>query len=136
MADPQIRAIIKGLERLTERIVTKITLDVTANLIETTPVDTGWARGNWVPAIGAAFEADLAGITPTPQDAATAAAGQQNAIAGIVAGYKLSRGAVFVSNNVPYILRLNDGSSTQAPSGFVQRAIKKAVTQDIKGLAT
>ncbi len=136
MADPQIRAIVKGLERLTERIVTKITLDITANLIETTPVDTGWARANWVPAIGMPLEANLDGIIPTSQDAASAASEQQAAIAGIVTGYKLSMGAVFVSNNVPYIVRLNEGSSAQAPSAFVQRAIEKAVTQDIKGLAT
>ena len=136
MADPQIRAIVKGLEKLTERVVTKITLDITANLIETTPVDTGWARANWVPAIGTPFEANLDEIVPTPQDAASAALGQQAAIAGIVIVYKLSMGAVFIANNVPYILRLNEGSSAQAPSAFVQRAIEKAVTQDIKGLAT
>lgn len=136
MADPQIRAIVRGLERLTERIVTKITLDVTANLVETTPVDTGWARANWVPAIGRPFSVDLSGVTPTAQNAAAAGSQQQAALAGVATGYKLSMGKVFVSNNVPYILGLNDGNSAQAPSGFVQRAIQKAVTQDIMGLAT
>jgi len=136
MANPQVRAIVRAVERLTERIITKITLDITANLIEATPVDTGWARANWVPAIGRPFEADLEGITPTPQDAASAGAQQQVALVSLATGYKLNRGKVFISNNVPYILGLNEGTSRQAPSGFVQRAIKKAVTQDIGGLAT
>lgn len=135
MADPQIRAIVQGMELLTERIVVKITLDVVANLIETTPVDTGWARANWVPAIGAPFKEDLSRVRP---DAASAgqASGKQQAAVGAMASYKLVRGSVFVSNNVPYINRLNAGSSQQAPAAFVQRAIEKAVTRDILGLAT
>mgnify|MGYP000125552930 CR=1 FL=1 len=131
--DTQIRAIVRGLERVTEHVVTKITLDVTANLVETTPVDTGWARANWVPAIGAPVIQDLRGVPTTAQNVASMTGEQQQALVGIVTDYRLSRGAVFVSNNVPYVPRLNDGSSTQAPSGFVQRAVQKAVTQDIRG---
>ena len=136
MADPQIRSIVRALEGLTETVITKITLDVTANLVETTPVDIGWARANWVPAIGRPFEVDLRNVRATDQNVTAAQAQQQSGITGVVGGYKLARGKVFVSNNVPYIRRLNDGSSKQAPSGFVQRAVKKAVTLDIRGLAT
>lgn len=131
--DTQIRAIVRGLERVTERVVTKITLDVTANLVETTPVDIGWARANWVPAIGAPVVQDRGDVPATAQNVASMAGEQQRALAGIVTDYRLGRGAVFVANNVHYILRLNDGSSTQAPAGFVQRAVQKAVTQDIRG---
>lgn len=134
--DPQIKAIVRGLERLAERVIIKITLDVTANLIETTPVDTGWARANWVPAIGSKFEADLSKVKATVAGATAAAATQQGAIAAVAVGYKLAMGRVFISNNVPYINRLNDGWSNQAPKAFVQRAIVKAITRDIKGLAT
>ena len=69
MADAQVRAVIRSLERLSERVITKITLDVTANLIESTPVDTGWARANWVPQIGAPFIINLNAIQPSPQAA-------------------------------------------------------------------
>lgn len=133
MVDTQVRAVVQALTRVTERAIVKITLDVTANLVETTPVDTGWARANWVPAIGTPFIRDLGEVSATGQNAAAAAATQQGALGGIVAGYKLARGKVFVSNNVPYITRLNDGSSKKAPAGFVQRAIAKAVTQDFRG---
>jgi len=134
MADPQVRAIVRGLTQLTERAIKKITLDVTANLIGTTPVDTGWARANWVPSIGLPVEEDLSQASPTEQSASAAGARQQGALAGVAASYKLRMGSVFISNNVPYIVRLNEGSSSQAPAAFVQAAINKAVTQDIRGL--
>lgn len=131
--NPQIRAIIRGLERLGERVVTKVTLDVAANLIESTPVDTGWARANWVPSIGAPFGG---GGSAVPGDVAGAQGAQQAATIGVATTYRLPMGRVFVSNNVPYITQLNDGSSKKEPAGFVQRAIRKAVTQDITGLST
>lgn len=131
--DPQIRAVVQGIEKVVERVVTKITLDVTANLIEMTPVDTGWARANWVPAIGTPIQQDLSAVPATVSNAQSRAGEQQRAMADVVTGYRLVRGRVFVSNNVPYITRLNDGHSRKAPAGFVQMAIQKAVTQDIRG---
>lgn len=133
MADRQVRAIVRGLDRFTARVVTKLTLDVTANLIGTTPVDTGWARANWLPSVGQPVRKDLPSTRPDDgQAVAGAVSEQQGALAALV-GYTLEKGRVFVTNNVPYILSLNDGSSSKAPTGFVQQAIAKAVTQDIKG---
>lgn len=128
----QVRAIVKELRNVTARLITKITLDLDANLRESTPIDTGWARANWVPAIGTPHLENLEGIDPKSVDVSAA---QQKAANGKarVLGYKLVKGKVFVTNNVPYISRLNAGSSKQAPAGFVQRAIAKAVTVDIKG---
>ncbi len=42
-------------------------------------------------------------------------------IAGHTAGKE-----IFISNNVPYIGRLNNGHSAQAPSGFVEMAVRRA----------
>jgi hypothetical protein len=127
----QVQVIIKGLDDLTERVVKKITLDVTANLIETTPVKTGWAKANWVPAIGVRYRGPSGDLMPVSSAEGT----QQSAIANVALTYKASRGATFVSNGVFYILELNSGSSKQAPAGFVQRAIHKAITRDIRGLS-
>lgn len=129
----QIEMIMRGLERAGERVLKKLALDVTANLIESTPVDTGWARANWVPSIGVKIET-TAPAAPEGSDVAAASARQGAGKAEIVTGYFLRRGKIHISNNVPYIIRLNEGSSQQAPAGFVQAAIRKAVTQDIKGL--
>ena len=121
------------LERFVEQIMVKITLDLTANLIQTTPVDTGWARANWIPEIG------LRDIEPAPQPASGGSAGaagaQALAVSTVIAQYKFPE-KIQVGNGVPYIGVLNDGHSAQAPSGFVQRAINKTLTSDLQGLAT
>ena len=130
MADRQLRFIIRALEKVAERAVAKITLDATANLIEATPVNTGWARANWVPSIGEPVD------EPSGSQEDVNSSDQENGIAKVATGYKLAMGKVFISNNVPYIGALNDGHSQQAPSGFVQIAIAKAVTVDILGLGT
>lgn len=135
MADNQVVAIVKALDQFAERIVTKITLDITANLIEQTPIDTGWARANWVPSIGQDRIVSLQNIVnPSPTDVAGAKASQSEGIASVATGFKLADKAVFISNNVPYIVRLNEGSSKQAPAGFVTSAIQKAVTKDIRNI--
>ena len=121
----RIEQVIGALEDFTEDLIKKIALDVTANLIETTPIDTGWARSNWVPQIGAPF------LDPVGSPAAIDPSQQEQGQAAIL-GYEIEVGAVFITNNVPYIVRLNEGSSAQAPSGFVQLAIEKAVTEDIR----
>jgi len=108
-------------------------LDIVANLQRSpgqggTPVDTGWARANWIPVLGQPSRRPAP--QPTNQDVSAAAAalsGQQEAaIAGIALSYTLAKGAVTIANNVPYIVALNEGSSKQAPRGFVQSAIKEA----------
>jgi hypothetical protein len=125
----QIRAITSQLKLLASRVVAKISLDVTANLIESTPRDTGWAANNWIPAIGSPVE-EPAGS----RDAVSGAA--QSAGQAALLGYRIELGRVFIANNVPYILPLNDGHSQQAPAGFIEEAIIKGTTIDIRGLET
>ena len=134
MADPQVAQILRELEQLAERTIKKITLDVTANLIESTPVDTGWARANWIPSVTKSVsETDG---TREQAEAGSISTGKQLSGQAEVVGYRLARGQVFVTNNVPYILRLNDGSSSKAPAGFVEAAVQKAVLRDVLGLAS
>ena len=115
MPDRQAILIVSDLKRTVGDAVKKLTLDVTANLIETTPVDTGHARANWVPSIG----------QPSRSEQASAAA-QVSGQAAVATAREIAQ-PVYVSNNVPYITRLNEGSSTQAPAGFIQRAIRRAI---------
>lgn len=128
-----VRGVIRNLKGVTEKVITKLGLDITANLIETTPVDTGWARANWVPSVGAPA-LDGSGVSKAGRGLISGASSSQMAAQASLAtsGYKLSQGRLFISNGVPYIELLNSGSSKQAPRGFVQRAIQKAVTKDIK----
>lgn len=124
----QVDDIMAELTRAVEDVVVRLSTNTTAELIERTPVDTGWARANWVPAIGQPFDENQEAISRAAREAAVPSQGarQETATAGLLR-YRLRRGSVFISNNVPYIVALNEGSSDQAPAGFVQDAIQAGV---------
>jgi hypothetical protein len=103
--------VIASLKRHTAEQVVALAINVQAELIEATPVDTGFAASNWPITTGAPASGTVgiggAGAPP--------------------AGYKLDDGSVYVTNNAQYIQVLNGGSSTQAPAGFVEQAIARGV---------
>lgn len=130
----QIIGLVSEIEEFTSGVVKKITLDVTANLEETTPVDTGWARANWVPSVGTAYDENLESQSGANRaDFVNGAESRKQKGRAEVAAYSLEMGPCFISNNVPYIGKLNEGTSKQAPRAFVQAGIEKAVKQDIRG---
>lgn len=102
-----------------------------------TPVDTGRARGNWVVSIGV----PRYGEPNTPPAARgrgrerRTAAGNQSANKALkdgrstVLGYKLGKGGIFITNSVPYIGLLENGSSAQAPNGMTAAALSAAARQ-------
>lgn len=105
----------------------RLALDVHGELLATTPVDTGWARTNWVPRVGAPFE----GTAGTRLDAENGQLDRSPMRAGVAAVRAFDAGQVesdiHVTNNVPYIESLNAGTSAQAPPAFVQGAIVRAI---------
>ena len=82
-----------------------------------TPVDTGHARANWVPSVGDPHSGVVDG------DAA-----HDTGVAAVL-GYNLGDGPAWIANNVPYILRLNDGWSKQQGAFFVERAIAETLLE-------
>lgn len=129
-ATPQITLVMKSLEGFTENLIKKMAFDVVANLRKAgveggTPVDTGWARANWIPSVGGEPAITPSGAKESVQ---TAEASLQAGL-GSLLSYKLIFGSVFITNNVPYIIKLNDPPqhSQQARPGFVQAAITAAV---------
>lgn len=122
-----------------ETVMKKLTLDVAANLKAApseggTPVDTGNARAQWTPQIGRPYRTE--GLPTGGEDVSSfvnsANTRSDQGSASVATKYKLSKGSIFVSNNAPYILRLNEGYSKQAPSLFIQTAINKAVNTKYK----
>lgn len=123
----QIAVISSALTQVAEGVIKKLALDIVANLVRDpgeggTPVDTGWARANWIPQIGKPADAAVG-----DNESVGVAQAAQSQGEGQLAFYRLNSGSVYITNNVPYIMRLNDGYSKQAPSGFVQAAIIEAV---------
>lgn len=108
------------------------------SLIQTTPVDTGMAMSNWPVSLNAP-EPDMQGaFVPSPRgrmlagEWTRAVEPEQTRGANILPAQEQRNVAlescqpgdvVFIANNLPYIQRLNEGSSTQAPAGFVDAAV-------------
>jgi len=85
-----------------------------------TPVDTGHARANWQATIGAETTEVLDEEDPS---GATAMANARAVLEG-----RQTEQTIHITNNVKYVPRLNEGSSAQAPAGFVQTAVNTAVS--------
>ncbi len=110
---------VKVEDKLRDAVI-DAALILQGQLIQRTPVDTGRAKSNWFVDIG-------------KPDTKQVEAGYANVSEGAVRieGYQLSTTA-FISNNLPYIKPLNQGSSQQAPAGFVEGSIqytKRAVKE-------
>ena len=112
------------------KVIRRLELVTYQALTSATPVDTGFARASLTPAVGSpivdAFE------RPSDEDAARSEAaavlGTNRAKAlEIAATYTLRQGRVFLTYRAPYVVFLNEGSSSQAPKKFVERAIASAV---------
>ncbi len=93
-----------------------------------TPVATGWARAGWLPSLGQSATGDALVGKASAADASRAAARQQAAIASLLSqGAGRPTDSVFVSNDRPYIRKLNDGHSKQTAAGFFERCVEEAV---------
>lgn len=123
----RIRAIADGVEDTTNKGMRRTVLTVASAVALQTPVDTGRARANWQTHIGAAPTGEVTGY-PKGKYGSTGAAAAGQAVAAAqaaMAGYgpEASGKDVYISNNLPYIGRLNEGHSEQAPAGFVEAAV-------------
>ena len=105
--------------------VNKEAREISANLLvgltRITPLDTGSARGNW-----------FAGINNPNRDIdlmrkAFAAISDGLAVFSMTKQIAKQYPTIIISNNLPYIERLNAGYSEQAPIKFVEKEIDAAV---------
>lgn len=104
-------------------MVRRVALAVDTAVVLATPVRTGRARANWQVGLGSAPVGTLAAPS-SPGAGASEALGRGQATIG---EYQGQGGTIHISNNLPYIGALNDGSSKQAPAGFVESAIMAGV---------
>jgi hypothetical protein len=113
VAGRQAAELMLKLEQHIADQAVELVLEITANVREATPIDTGHAAASWVESVGAPV-------------------GEQLGIAGISAGellgFKLGDGDLFVSNPTDYIQLLNDpGISPQAEAHFIERGAEQAL---------
>lgn len=88
-------------------------LDVWTELVNTTPVKTGKARYSWKISPGSPYTKEIPdgqyGYPPLPN----------------LDRYVRNWTKWYIANTAPYIAELNQGSSKQAPTGFVEIAIDR-----------
>jgi hypothetical protein len=106
---------------------TKLILDVVGSVAKevvlATPVKTGRARVNWQ--LGISEPVTTLKYWPAPSKPVSVESATQEAVGAIetaLMAYRWPR-SFFFSNGLPYIEFLNNGSSDQAPAGFVERAM-------------
>jgi hypothetical protein len=131
VADPRtfsqrLDRIAANVPKRSDEIVRRASLAASAAVITATPVDTGRARSNWQVGLNEPITNVRETMGVSPQPAIEEARQRVRTYDGTL------HRAIFLTNNLPYIQRLNEGYSAQAPAGFVQAAIKMAVKQ-VKG---
>ncbi len=118
------RKVAEGADALTR----KTALAVDQAVVTGTPVDQGRARSNWIVAINSTPSEIIDAYDPG-KDGSTAASNAQAALdqaEAVVRNYQHGD-EIHITNNLPYIARLNDGYSAQAPANFVEQAVQEAV---------
>lgn len=115
----RIREIGQFVVTATDKNVGEMAGLILTGVVTSTPVDTGRARGNWVVSVGTPATNESKTLDKTGRG--TIGRGQR------IIATRNPGSTIFLCNNVPYIGRLNDGYSAQAPAGFVEAQIQAAI---------
>lgn len=112
-----VRKFAEATEQRLDLVLKKVTFDIFTDIVLTTPVDTGRARGSWTignNALPRSYNAgnDKGGLRALSQG--------QGRITRAKAGESL-----FIATNLAYMPFLEYGSSFQAPRGMVRIAARK-----------
>ncbi|MEH6565561.1 MAG: HK97 gp10 family phage protein [Halopseudomonas sp.] len=99
-----------------DKITRAATLELFSSVVKATPVDSGRARGNWQTSVGTPIEGEIERL----DQGGTAAIAEVQAKTPPGAGQE-----TFMTNNLPYIDSLENGSSQQAPAGMVRRNVAR-----------
>jgi hypothetical protein len=102
------------IDRTLDQGIRATLLEVSTAIIKGTPADTGRARGNWQASIGRGATGEVSVVNKR--------AGEAKAILNVNQKASVAVGDLYyLTNNVPYIERLEYGWSKQAPGGMVRK---------------
>ena len=112
----------QNIEKIADLVKRKLALELFAELLQTTPIDTGRARAGW--SIGT----EPSEWTPPPGvwEEFIANGSIDAAVAKGLTNKKLSEAdVIYICNNVQYIMALEAGWSAQAPQGFIGKFLQR-----------
>lgn len=115
--DHGVEEFAKSLDLAVDIVMRRLTLDAWGRLTKRTPVDTGRARASW-----GISQAELPGGPPIPPG--EHAAPTDPDVSGID-----GKSMVFVSSNLVYMERLENGHSKQAPKGMVRITVAEIAAE-------
>ncbi len=99
----------------------KLALQGLSGVVRKTPVDTGRARGNWQVSTGSPASGDIDNEDSNGNGTISDGNGT------IVSAPPF--GVVYIANNLPYIERLENGHSKQAPAGMLELTFQELQSQ-------
>lgn len=106
-----------------DKFTKRITGEILQKVVVASPVDTGAFRGNWRVAVnGIDVSTDLTMLDKIGSGAIS------RGLTTIASGGGLGK-VVFVSNSLPYSIKLNNGYSMQAPIGFVDLSLQSVLNK-------
>jgi hypothetical protein len=121
----RVRAMADLVGGNSTRLVRRVALAADTTVVLATPVDTGRARANWQIGINGPTN----GVKyPSPASPGSPESGAIEALqeaASKIPAFN-GEGTIHITNNLPYIKRLNEGYSKQAPAAFVEIAVQAA----------
>lgn len=108
----------KHVPRIGKAVHKAVTKAVYEGIVKKTPVLTGRARGNWFASMGAPSEEvgeRLFGGTTTGEPVTAAEKSMIKTVTDQLEALPLGQSPAFVTNNLDYISRLEDGHSPKSP---------------------
>lgn len=120
----RIKVIANTVSENADQLTRKVALAVDATVVMATPVDTGRARSNWQVALDAPASGVIDAYSPGTEQSTAG----PNARAALdqgkdVIGQYRKGNEIHITNNLPYIGKLNEGHSAQAGANFVEKAV-------------
>ena len=113
-----------------DAVVRQVVLDIFRRIIFKTPVDEGRARANWQTSIGS----PITGTLETFDKTGNATLAKAKAILAIAK----TGDTIYLANNLPYIMRLEEGGYGEGPKtvgGFSRQAPQGMVTLTVQEFA-
>lgn len=119
-------------------VAKRVAFDVFGRIVRRTPVDTGRARASWNISTNQADRSVVGEVRTRLKSGTHAPKGlQQRAVKSAVnalqnknlMGLQVKSGdTIWISNNLPYIVKLEEGHSKQAPAGMVAVSLAEVDT--------
>jgi hypothetical protein len=119
---------LKNVPLIGKAVHSAVTQAVYKGIVEKTPVLTGRARFNWFPTLGAPSPLKLeetANVSTTGSPQTGEERARINTVTQQLKALPLGKTTVYISNNQPYIVGLEDGTISKkvAPNAMVQGTI-------------